>query len=142
MATVALGFLGGVFGGILSWLATAFVARPLMDFMKARDEAARVLARFRDADSYDPIYGDEFPHAIAAARAQALMECGSKLGGFDLSNQFISRMLHKFGFFPNHAGDGLMLLSQMKPKGNPNDEVRNQIFVALRLGRRHGRQRW
>jgi hypothetical protein len=125
-----LGFLGG----IIAWLATSLVGQPVLEFLAARNEAARALARYEGLDSYQPDE-DESPCEDADARRKLLADAGSRLVAFGYANQPLSKILRRLRFHPQSAGGDLLLLSEMRPYGGQNDQVRQKAMRALRLGR-------
>jgi hypothetical protein len=127
-------------GGIFAWLVTNFIAQPFISVWNARAEAARVLAMFEQFDISDPDRG-EFPPDLVIDRRRALQAAGAQLAAFDLSYQMLVPLLRRFRIRPRDAGSSLMLLADMPDGGIGNDEVRNQIMRALRLGRKFGRVR-
>ena len=133
MITFVLGFLGGTIG----WLATNFVGQPFVAFLGARNEAARALAQFEYLDHYDPERDNPPPESVEERR-KLLAAAGAQLVAFAHSNQFLARILQKLKFWPQHAGDELILLSQLKPLGNYNEQTREDVMRHLRLGRRFG----
>jgi hypothetical protein len=138
LATIAWGFLGGIFG----WVVTTFIAQPVTMLLAARSEAAQALAQFEHCDDFNPHDEQQTPpsDAVVAARGQAYANCGAKLAGFDLSNQIFSRAL-RWRFIkwnPKSAGNELLLLAQLKPGSRFVDDTRQNVFKALRLGRSFG----
>lgn len=134
MAALLWGFLGGV----IAWFATNFVAQPLNTFFNARSGAARALARYGDLDRYDPEEEDPSSNVISDRR-KVLADSGAELIAFAHSNQVLTKALQRARFFPQNAGDDLILLSDMKPHGARNDDVRQEIMQHLRVGRKFGR---
>lgn len=108
--------------------------------MAARNEAARILAQFEVFDRYDP-ERDEFPDAIVADRSKSLATVGAQFVAFAHSNQVLLPILRRLKFFPKSAGNALIHLSQMRPAGVSNGDVRQEIMRQLRLGRRFGHVR-
>jgi hypothetical protein len=120
----------------MAWFATTFIGQPISTFIAARSEAARVLALFEDLDRYDnDPERDEFPDNIVLDRQKALAAAGAQLIALAHANRFLIPFLHKRKLRPQNAGDDLILLSQLKPAGDYNEEVRNRIMRTLRLGR-------
>jgi hypothetical protein len=138
LASIIWGFVGGIFG----WAVTTFVAQPLAALLAARSEAAEVLAQFEHCDDFRS--HDETrtlpPEDVIAARARAYENCGAKLSGFDLSYQPLARVLRwRFiRWYPRDAGSQLILLAQLKPGGLSIEDVRQNVFRALRLGHHFG----
>jgi hypothetical protein len=126
--------LWGFIGGILAWFATNFLGQPIVAFIAARNDAARILAQFASLDHYDPEI-DKFPDNLVEERQKSLSIIGAQLIAFAHSNQFFVPILHRLHFFPQSAGNTLILLSQMKPTGVNNHDTRQQILQQLRLGR-------
>jgi hypothetical protein len=130
----------GFMGGVLAWLATNFIGQPIVAFITARNEAARTMAQFEYLDRYDPDR-EEFPDSVVTDRQKSMAAAGAQLVAFARANQFLIPFLRKLRFWPQNAGDHLILLSQMRPAGDANEHLRNQIMRALRLGRRFGKHR-
>src|SRR2546423_7322205 len=103
--------------------------------MAARSEAARALAQFEYLDRYN-LEADDEEREITAERRKSLADAGSRLVAFAHSNQFIVPILRKCKLFPQHAGNQLILLSQLSPFGDHNERVRRDTMRYLRLGRR------
>jgi hypothetical protein len=132
----------GFVGGVMAWLATSFIGQPIITFIAARSEAARVIALFGELDRYDgDPERDEFPDNIVLDRQKAMAAAGAQLIAFAHANQFLIPFLRKLKFRPQNAGNDLILLSQLKPAGDYNEEVRNRVMRTLRLGRRFGKSR-
>ena len=132
------GFFLGFIGGIVAWFATTFVGQPLLAFIAARSEAARVLAQYEELDRHNPVR-DEFPETIVIDRRKSLSAAGAQLVAIAHAYQFLMPVLRKFKLFPQRAGSALILLSQMRPSGSHNEDERDAIMKALRLGRRFGK---
>jgi hypothetical protein len=131
MSSLFLGFLGGVLG----WLTTTFIASPISEFLKLRTEAGTALARFEDFDRFDPEKDDDVDEPLKVIRADALRSCGSRLVGFDLSNQIVSRVARILKFRLADAGYHLISLSELRPYGSQNEMFRQFIYQSLKLGR-------
>jgi hypothetical protein len=98
---------------------------------------ARALASFENLDQYDP----EEPPVSAetiSERRRALAAVGAQLVGLANSYQPHMRLLARLRQFPRGAGDNLILLSQLKPYGAYNQELRDTVMNQLRLGRPFG----
>jgi hypothetical protein len=133
VANFFLGFLGG----IVAWFAVNLVGQPLVNFLNARSEAARALAQFDYLDRGDPTIDDPSPE-ITQERRKLLSSAGAQLVAFAHANQFLAVTLRKLKLWPQHAGNALILLSQLKPYGSNNEEIREQVMRQLRLGKRFG----
>jgi len=134
-----MNFIWGFIGGILAWFATEFIGQLIKTFFAARAEAARVLAQFQDLDYYDP--GEEWPEVTAdqaEERKKALSAAGATLIAFARSNQYVVRPFRRLGFRPENAGNALMLLSQLPPRGSNNEDQREAAERYLKLGYRFG----
>jgi len=97
-----INFLLGFLGGILAWFATNLIGQPLVTFLGARSEAARVLAQFEDLDGYDPERADP-PPEIVEERRKLLAAAGAQLVAFAHANQFLTPILQKLKLWPEHA---------------------------------------
>jgi hypothetical protein len=139
MASLLVGFLGGM----ISWLATTFLASPVAELLKLRTEAGTVLAKFEDFDRFDP-EKDEPDQQFKIARAEALQSCGSRLVGFALSNQCTSRIARRLKFRLADAGNELIILSGLRAYGEENEMMRQRIYQSLKLGSKVGgtNERW
>ena len=140
LITDPAGILSGFFGGVFAWFVTSFVAKPLIDFSQARSVAAQYLTMFAEADVFDP-EKDEPEEDLIIERKKLLKEAGAQLVAFDLSNQFVAKLLRKLKFCPRQAGENLILLAEMKWAGGQNDQLRGQVMHYLRLGRKFGHTR-
>jgi hypothetical protein len=128
----------GFIGGIIAWFATNFVGQPIVAFITARSEAARTMAQFGYLE-FDP--ENENPDSVIIDRQRSMAAAGAQLIAFALANQLFIPFLRKLKYWPQHAGNDLILLSQMRPAGAENQEIRDRIMRSLRLGRRFGKHR-
>jgi hypothetical protein len=136
--TVFWGFIGGV----IAWFATNFIGQPIVAFIAARSEAARAIAQFEYLeDDPERAEREEFPDGVITERRKSMEAAGAQLVAFAHANQLFIPLLRKLKFWPQHAGNALILLSQLTPSGAQNQEIRDQIMRYLRLGRRFGKHR-
>lgn len=133
--TVVWGFIGG----FIAWLFTNFIGQPIVAFIAARSEAARAMAEFEYLDHFDP--DEEFPDSVILDRQKSMAAAGAQLVAFAHANQFLVPLLRKLRLWPQHAGNDLILLSQLRPAGVDNEDIRNRIMRSLRLGRWFGKHR-
>jgi hypothetical protein len=84
---------------------------------------------------------EEFPDGVITDRRKSMEAAGAQLVAFAHANQLLIPILRKLKFWPQHAGNDLILLSQMKPAGAENHTIRDRIMRQLRLGRRFGKHR-
>ena len=125
----------------MAWLATNFIGQPIVAFIAARSEAARTPAQFEYLDRFDPDESQEFPDNLIIDRQKSMAAAGAQLVAFAHANQFLVPFLRKLRLWPQHADNDLILLSQLKPAGVDNEDVRNRIMRYLRLGHRFGKHR-
>jgi hypothetical protein len=132
----------GFIGGVIAWFATNFIGQPIVAFIAARSEAARTMAQFQYLDD-DPERAERegFPDGVITERQKSMATAGAQLVAFAQANQLFIPLLRKLKYWPQHAGNDLILLSQMTPAGVENQEVRHRIMRSLRLGRRFGKDR-
>jgi hypothetical protein len=131
----------GFIGGVMAWLATNFIGQPIVAFLAARSEAARSMAQFEYLDRDESGESEEFPDSIITDRQKSMAAAGAQLVAFAHANQFLVPVLRKLRLWPQHAGNDLILLSQLKPAGIDNEDVHNRIMRSLRLGHRFGKHR-
>ena len=142
-------FLFGLLGGVVAWVTTEIVLRPLTRFFALRAEAAKALALYEDRFNPDP--DAPAPNAEwLVERKLAYEHCGAALVAFATSNSFIARVLRRvplrhFRYQVRSAGSHLMGLAETDPGTEASYYFRSQTVSALTLWywpRGHKRWRW
>ncbi|HEX2257477.1 MAG TPA: hypothetical protein VHG92_12385 [Afifellaceae bacterium] len=125
-------FLFGFLGGIVAWVCSSLLGRPLYRFFSLRQEAARVLALFDYAARFS--IEDDYSSNAGPLRKQAAKDCGAQLLAFATSHIAIITLLHKLHLYPQAAGEELLTLSMDRPGSRGAACRKDLIMAALRLG--------
>ncbi|HEX2257478.1 MAG TPA: hypothetical protein VHG92_12400 [Afifellaceae bacterium] len=128
MASFLLGFLGG----IVAWVCSSLLGRPLYRFFSLRQEAARVLALFDYAARFS--IDDDYSSNAGPLRKQAAKDCGAQLLALAAAHVAVTTLLHKLRFYPQSAGEELLTLSMDRPGSRGAVCRKELIMAALRLG--------
>jgi hypothetical protein len=79
----------GFIGGVVAWLATNFIGQPIVAFIAARSEAARVMAQFDYVDFYREDDERELPDSVIMDRQKSMATAGSQLVAFAHATNFL-----------------------------------------------------
>jgi hypothetical protein len=137
----------GLVGGVASWFATDFVARPIHRFFQMRSEIFQCISfydnvrapvdeRGNTTDDFD----DEDMARLKEAQSK-LRQLAMEMQAFAVTNLFASRVVEAFGYAPMNAGQSLVGYSnRIAVYGSERALHRGKVFVALQLNDRGPRQ--
>lgn len=129
--------LAGLFGGVIAWIVTDFILRPVKEFWALRAKAANVLARYEERVDYE-IPSQNYDPRWVTYRQQEYVDCGNLLIAYEASNQIASRILrrlpNKWRCSPKSAGENFLILANLRPAEYQSYRTRNIIVAALKLG--------
>src|SRR5215475_12441530 len=125
------GFLQGILGGFIAWVATMLVAQPLYALGNLRTETARLL------HFYDPTGNDDRRRSAAwiAERELAYRSCAAQLQALAASHPFVTGLvgLWPFHWLPREAGEQLAALAPLGPGAAERGSLRSAVAEALGL---------
>lgn len=122
-------FLWGLLGGFIASLATTIVGQPLYLFISLRSETASAMARYERFHTLIGLPNQKW----FADRRVAYESCGSRLVSLAATNVTVTKILNKWGFDLQSAGDDLLILSQTGHGQADACVVRDRVVAALRL---------
>jgi hypothetical protein len=127
------GFVWGLLGGFIAWLATAILGQPFYTFLSLRSEAARLIALYERTPILPSTFAPNRAVSLEAwqiERKRAYQECGSRLMGLAAANNWLVFLLHKFRLYPEIAANGLFMLAEFP---SPDPGLQQNIISNLRL---------
>ena len=127
----------GLLGGLAAWVATEYFARPLASFFAMRARAAEALARYENRQRSDQ-YSVAADADWLVERKLAYVDCGADLVAFAMSNEFVTRLLHRFPlkrfrYYVRFAGSNLQSMAETEPGTEVSEYFRVRVVAGLRL---------
>lgn len=130
-----IGFLWGLLGGFIAWLATAILGQPLYTFLNLRSEAAKILALYERQPSLPPTLSPNRAVSLEQwqlERKRSYQECGARLVALGAANfHVVTAILHRMRFYPEAAGMAFLMLSEQP--ADLHAPLEENISSSLRL---------
>jgi hypothetical protein len=126
------GFLPGILGGFVAWVATMLVAHPLYALINLRTETARLL------HLYEPTSNDDRRGVKAwlDERETAYRSCAAQLQALAASHPLVASLVGLAPWWhrrPKEAGEQLATLAPLGPGAAERRSLRRAVAEALGL---------